>query len=85
MIVERESLMSDADFKNKKWFPNYIVLRRVVNTYQQNEWETVIHTINTSQEKAIANLKTEIKTEIKDEIKDIKAILLRIQENELRQ
>jgi len=32
MIVERESIMTESQRRNKEWFPNYILLRRVAGS-----------------------------------------------------
>ena len=32
MIVERETLMSEEELNNDKWFPNFIVVRRQVDS-----------------------------------------------------
>jgi hypothetical protein len=49
MIRERESLMSDDDFKNKEWFPNFIILCKPNSTgsdadsgNSENEWNGVL-------------------------------------------
>lgn len=31
MILERETIMTNDEFRNDNWFPNFIVLRRKVN------------------------------------------------------
>jgi hypothetical protein len=28
LIIERESLMDEADIKNSEWFPNFIIVRK---------------------------------------------------------
>ena len=35
MIVERESLMSQAEFSNPLWFPKYILLRRPIGVDEE--------------------------------------------------
>jgi hypothetical protein len=49
MISERESLMSENDFKNKEWFPNFIILCKPNSTDSdedsgniENEWNGVL-------------------------------------------
>jgi hypothetical protein len=49
MISERESIMSENDFKNKEWFPNYIVLCKPISEgsnadsgNMDNEWNGVL-------------------------------------------
>jgi hypothetical protein len=49
MIRERESMMSENDFKNKEWFPNYIILCKPIsessnanNGNTDNEWNGVL-------------------------------------------
>ena len=52
MIRERESILSENDFKNKEWFPNYLILCKPnsedSNTdsgNMENEWNGVIKEI----------------------------------------
>jgi hypothetical protein len=49
MIRERESLMSEDDFKNKDWFPNFMILckpnsedNNADSGYMENEWNGVL-------------------------------------------
>ena len=49
MICERESIMSENDFKNKEWFPNYIVLCKPISEGSNadsgntdNEWNGIL-------------------------------------------
>ena len=49
MIRERESLMDENDFKNKEWFPNYIILCKPISERSNadsgnidNEWGGVL-------------------------------------------
>jgi hypothetical protein len=49
MISERESIMSKNNFKNKEWFPNYIVLCKPISEgsnadsgNMENEWNGVV-------------------------------------------
>ncbi len=49
MIRERESLMSENDFKKKDWFPNFIILCKPNSTgsdadsgNMENEWNGVL-------------------------------------------
>jgi hypothetical protein len=52
MIRERESIMTDDDFKKEEWFPNFIVLCKPISESSQsnggntgNEWSGVIKEI----------------------------------------
>ena len=49
MIRERESIMSEKNFKNKEWFPNYIILCKPIfegsnanGDNMENEWNGVL-------------------------------------------
>ena len=49
MIRERESIMSENDFINKDWFPNFIILCKPIsdgsnsdNGNIENEWSGVL-------------------------------------------
>ncbi len=49
MIRERESIMSDKEFMNKDWFPNYIILCKPISDgiisesgNIENEWNGVL-------------------------------------------
>ena len=49
MISERESIMSKNNFKNKEWFPNYIVLCKPISEgsnsdsgNMENDWNGVV-------------------------------------------
>ncbi len=49
MIRERESLMSENDFKNKEWFPNFIILCKPNSNdsdensgNMENEWNGIL-------------------------------------------
>ena len=49
MIRERESLMSEDDFKNKDWFPNFMILCKpnsedsnADSGNMENEWNGVL-------------------------------------------
>ncbi|CDW74765.1 UNKNOWN [Stylonychia lemnae] len=62
MIVEREQLFSNDDLKSKIYFPNYIVVRRPLNTEinEAGEWQGFIkdlkYTIRTSAVKSKAEI-----------------------------
>jgi len=52
LIKERESIMSENDFKNKEWFPNYIILCKPNSEgsdedsgNMENEWNGVLKEI----------------------------------------
>ena len=58
MIRERESIMSEDEFKNKEWFPNFIILCKPVSDgsdadggNMDNEWNGVLREI----EKVVKN------------------------------
>jgi hypothetical protein len=49
MIMERESIMSEEDYKNKDWFPNFIILCKPISEgsnadsgNMENEWNGVL-------------------------------------------
>lgn len=48
MIRERESMMSDNDYKNKDFFPNFIILCKPIsesnqdNENMENEWNGIV-------------------------------------------
>jgi len=47
MIRERESIMSDKDYQNKQWFPNFIVLCKPLSEggnggETENEWNGLL-------------------------------------------
>ncbi len=49
MIRERESLMTENDFKKKEWFPNFLVLCKPISEdsnaesgNMENEWNGVL-------------------------------------------
>ena len=49
MISERESIMSKNNFKNKEWFPNYIILCKPISEgsnadsgNMENDWNGVV-------------------------------------------
>ena len=39
MIVEKEQLFSDEDKKQEKYFPNYLVIRKPVDSLSQESGE----------------------------------------------
>ncbi len=52
MIRERESMMSEKDFRNKEWFPNFIILCKPNSEgadfdsgKMENEWNGVLKEI----------------------------------------
>ena len=52
MIRERESIMTEKDYKNKEWFPNFIILCKPISDgsnvdsgNMDNEWNGVLREI----------------------------------------
>ncbi len=52
MIRERESLMTDIDYQNKQWFPNFIILCKPLSEggnsdsgENENEWNGLLKEI----------------------------------------
>jgi hypothetical protein len=71
MIVEREQMLSEKDFLNPTWFPNYIVVRTLANNAggESGQWLGFVREIKTGYEKSVKNLESEIshKLEIKQQ------------------
>ena len=51
MISERESIMSESDFENRDWFPNFIILCKPISEGNEesgnteNEWSGILKEI----------------------------------------
>lgn len=72
MIVEREQMMTQADLNNQKWFPNYIIVRKLANNSDGGsgvQWQGFVKEIKTGYERAIGKLTTDIshKMEVKQQ------------------
>ena len=46
MVRERESLMTENDFKNKEWFPNFLILCKPVSKSSNADSEIKKNEIN---------------------------------------
>ncbi|CDW73596.1 wd-40 repeat protein [Stylonychia lemnae] len=62
MIVEREQLFNDIELKNTEYFPNYIAVRRPLNTSidEAGEWQGFIKDLKYTIRTTAAKQKTEI-------------------------
>lgn len=67
MIVERESVMSEADLKNERWFPRYIVVRKEAESEASQsgagEWRGFVKDIKNGFERTVGKLKEEVQRE----------------------
>jgi hypothetical protein len=67
LIMERESLMGEADLKRKEWFPNFIIVRKPdgVDGFHsgesQGEWRGMIREIQKGVKIQIDTIRDEIK------------------------
>ena len=44
MVLERESLMTEKEFANEEWFPNYIIFRKDPHEDKEKDLLTSIQT-----------------------------------------
>ena len=63
MIIERESVMSAKELKNRLWFPNFIVLRQPVaaGSGDGTDWQGYVKAIKRNIDRAITKQGAELK------------------------